>query len=139
MSNDTPRPDYPQWMLDIENTARDPGKFVQRGPFFQLLEYAKESFSELAAMRAKLAEAEAHEQETHRSLGAILGTDDSLEQCALRMKQRAEAAEKDVAEALAHIRLILPLAKGYAAINRVGVNAELCSALELFLAAQEAK
>lgn len=34
-----------------------------------------------------LREALEHEQQTHERLGAILGTDDSLEQCAKRMKE----------------------------------------------------
>jgi hypothetical protein len=42
----------------------------------------------------KLAE---HERQTHERLGAILGTDDSLEECAKRLKQRCEAAEREVA------------------------------------------
>ena len=53
------------------------------------------ALAKLAARDAELAEAKAHEVQTHKTLGAILGSDDSLEQVALRMKQRAEAAERD--------------------------------------------
>ena len=42
-----------------------------------------------------LDEARAHEAQTHATLGAILGTDDSLEQCALRMRAERDALKKD--------------------------------------------
>lgn len=53
----------------------------------------------VACLTARLAEAEAHEQQTHERLGVILGTDTSLEDAAKRMAKRLAAAEaeRDVA------------------------------------------
>lgn len=45
------------------------------------------------ALKQRLAAAEAHEQKTHERLGAILGTDTSLEEAAKRMAERLAAAE----------------------------------------------
>lgn len=55
------------------------------------------------AAEAKLAELAEHERQTHERLGAILGTDDSLEECAKRLKNqlRIEYSRND---ALARIR-----------------------------------
>ncbi len=49
-------------------------------------------FNEVVAEHAELL---AHERETHKCLGEILGTDDSLEQCAIRMKAKAEENARD--------------------------------------------
>lgn len=46
----------------------------------------------------RLAEAEAHEQQTHERLGVILGTDTSLEDAAKRMAKRLAAASDRVLE-----------------------------------------
>lgn len=48
----------------------------------------------VAAAQEALKAAEAHEAETHRTLGAILGNDDSLAQCAKRLCERARRAEE---------------------------------------------
>ncbi len=44
--------------------------------------------AEIAALKARLSELEEHERQTHETLGSILGTDDSLERCARRIKDR---------------------------------------------------
>lgn len=41
-------------------------------------------------LERRIAEMENHERQTHEILGAILGTDDTLEVCALRMKNAIE-------------------------------------------------
>lgn len=48
---------------------------------------------ENAALRKRVEELEAHERQTHETLGAILGTDDALHVLAARLKERAEKAE----------------------------------------------
>ena len=47
-----------------------------------------------ADLHQRLAASEAHEQQTHERLGAILGTDTSLEDAAKRMAERLAAAER---------------------------------------------
>ncbi len=54
---------------------------------------------ELDECRAKIAEMERHEQQTHATLGAILGTDTSLEDAAKRMAAKLAQAEQERDEA----------------------------------------
>lgn len=49
--------------------------------------------AELTALRERLAGVEEHERQTHERLGAILGTDDSLEECAKRLKADRDATK----------------------------------------------
>ncbi|MEN6426078.1 MAG: hypothetical protein ABFE13_11985 [Phycisphaerales bacterium] len=46
---------------------------------------------------ARVKELEEHEEQTHADLGVVLGTDDTLYECARRMRDRAETAESALA------------------------------------------
>jgi septal ring factor EnvC (AmiA/AmiB activator) len=59
---------------------------------------------ELEPIKRQLEAAYAHERQTHEQLGAILGTDDSLEECAKRMQAKLAAAEARCAEQDAQLR-----------------------------------
>ena len=47
-------------------------------------------------LRTRVAELTNHEEQTHKELGEILGTDDSLKNCALRLQNRLSTLEKDI-------------------------------------------
>lgn len=47
----------------------------------------------IAELKARIEELSKHEENTHERLGAILGTDTSLEDGARRLKQRADALD----------------------------------------------
>lgn len=57
--------------------------------------------AEVQRLTTRLKEMEEHERHTHEQLGAILGTDDSLEQCALRLTEALRAKDVEIAEAIA--------------------------------------
>jgi len=70
--------------------------------------------AEIERLRAdakRLAEFEDHECQTHEILGAILGTDDSLEECAKRAMKRIQALETAlIEERKKYLKLLHPSA-----------------------------
>ena len=50
--------------------------------------------AEVERLRARVVEMEEHERQTHERLSAVLGTDDSLEECALRLRLACETSKR---------------------------------------------
>lgn len=79
--------------------AKQSGK---HGPTKEELAYGlRTALAEVQRLTTRLKEMEEHERHTHEQLGAILGTDDSLEQCALRLTEALRAKDVEIAEAIA--------------------------------------
>ena len=83
-------------------------------------------------LRTRVAELTNHEEQTHKELGDILGTDDSLKNCALRLQNRLSTLEKELKEAEAQRDEL------YKQVNMVGgqwvyMSKETCEALQEYL------
>jgi len=57
--------------------------------------------AEVQRLTTRLKEMEEHERHTHEQLGAILGSERRLEQCALRLTEALRAKDVEIAEAIA--------------------------------------
>jgi len=70
----------------------------------------KSKDEEIKELRTRVAELTNHEEQTHKDLGEILGTDDSLKNCALRLQTRLSTllkASEGMAECLVNVQIDL--------------------------------
>ena len=57
--------------------------------------HESEAKAECLDLRLRVGELERHEEQTHERLGALLGTDDSLEECAKQLLSERDALKAE--------------------------------------------